>query len=157
MSIASNIKRLRESHGLTQAQFGAIAGVTDKAVSTWEAGIKEPRMGSVQKICDYFGISKSEILLDEQDLLLLSDSKNKSRPNTIRIAGRDGSFVERQLTDEQLALFQSMLDQMKPIDDETLSTAETVHTPAAPAARPETCPAGAVPPCALRGSPPPGD
>ena len=120
MSISSNIKRLRESHGLTQAQFGSIAGVTDKAVSTWEAGIKEPRMGAIQKICDYFNISKSEILLDEQELLLLSNPKNKPHTNTIRIAGRDGSFVERQLTDEQLALFQSMLDQMKPIDDESI-------------------------------------
>lgn len=71
MSISSNIKRLREAHGLTQAQFGAIAGVTDKAVSTWEAGIKEPRMGAVQKICDYFGISKSEILLSEEERSLL--------------------------------------------------------------------------------------
>lgn len=79
MSIASNIKRLREDHGLTQAQFGAIAGVTDKAVSTWESGIKEPRMGAVQKLCDYFGISKGDILLDEQDISLLG-SAPKEKP-----------------------------------------------------------------------------
>lgn len=38
MSIADNIKRLRETYGLTQSELGAIAGVTDKAVSTWEIG-----------------------------------------------------------------------------------------------------------------------
>lgn len=68
MSISENIKRLRESHGMTQAQFGDIAGVTDKAVSTWESGKKEPRMGAIQKLCDHFGISKSDILLDADDL-----------------------------------------------------------------------------------------
>lgn len=67
MSIADNIKRLRETYGLTQAELGAIAGVTDKAVSTWESGEKAPRMGAVQKIADHFGISKSAILLDETD------------------------------------------------------------------------------------------
>ena len=66
MSIANNIKHLRESHGMSQAEFGNIAGVTDKAVSTWETGKKEPRMGAIQKIADYFGIKKSNII-DERD------------------------------------------------------------------------------------------
>lgn len=61
MSMASNIKRLRESHGMSQAEFGNIAG-TDKAVSTWETGKKEPRMGTIQKLADYFGIRKIDII-----------------------------------------------------------------------------------------------
>ena len=62
MGISSNIKRLRNTHGLTQAELGKIAGVSDKAISTWENGLAEPRMGAVQKIADYFGIKKSEII-----------------------------------------------------------------------------------------------
>ena len=54
MSIRNNIKELRESRNLTQAEFGKIAGVSDKAVSTWENGTAEPRMGAIQKIADYF-------------------------------------------------------------------------------------------------------
>ncbi len=64
MSIAENIKRLRLSHGLSQAEFGAIAGVTDKAVSTWETGAKDPRMGAIQKLADHFHLSKSDIIED---------------------------------------------------------------------------------------------
>lgn len=64
MSIGSNIRRLRESHGLTQSELGRIAGVSDKAVSTWEADLKVPRMGAVQRIADYFGLPKSAILDD---------------------------------------------------------------------------------------------
>lgn len=76
MPISENIKRLREAHGLTQAQFGKIAGVTDKAVSTWESGKKEPRMGAIQKIVDYFGINKSDILLDDADLARLKGPRD---------------------------------------------------------------------------------
>ena len=36
MSIGQNIKRLRELHGMNQSELAQIAGVTDKAVSTWK-------------------------------------------------------------------------------------------------------------------------
>lgn len=65
MSIGENIKKLRIKYDLTQAEIGKIAGVSDKAVSTWEKGTAEPRMGAVQKLADYFHIKKSE-LIDEQ-------------------------------------------------------------------------------------------
>ena len=68
MSIGKNIKRLRESRGLTQTELGKIAGVTDKAVSTWENGSADPRMGAVQKMADYFGVRKSDILDDDSSL-----------------------------------------------------------------------------------------
>ena len=42
MSIGKNIRSLRESRGLSQIQLGKIAGVTDKAVSTWERDEKVP-------------------------------------------------------------------------------------------------------------------
>lgn len=64
MSIADNIKRIRMEHGLSQAGLGKIAGVSDKAVSTWELGIKTPRMGAVEKMANYFGIPKSAIVDD---------------------------------------------------------------------------------------------
>ena len=67
MSIAENIKRIRLEHGLSQAELGKIAGVSDKAVSTWELGIKVPRMGAVEKMATYFGIAKSVILDDLPD------------------------------------------------------------------------------------------
>ena len=66
MSIAENIKRIRLEHGLSQAELGKIAGVSDKAVSTWELGIKVPRMGAVEKMATYFGIAKSVIVDDAQ-------------------------------------------------------------------------------------------
>ena len=65
MSIGKNIKKLRDKHNLSQKEFGEIAGVSDKAVSTWEKGLKEPRMGSLQKIADHFGILKSDIIEDK--------------------------------------------------------------------------------------------
>lgn len=60
--IKDNIKKLSQKHGLTQSELGRIAGVSDKAVSTWERGDAEPRIGAVEKMAAYFRISKSAII-----------------------------------------------------------------------------------------------
>ena len=62
MTIGDAIRNLRESHGLSQVQLGEIAGVSDKAVSTWELNLKHPRMISIEKMAKYFNISKSDII-----------------------------------------------------------------------------------------------
>lgn len=67
MSIGHKIKYLRENANLTQAELAKIAGVTDKAVSTWENDIYQPRMGAIQKIADYFGVPKSFIVDDDKE------------------------------------------------------------------------------------------
>ena len=92
MSTAENIKKLREMHGLSQAELGKVAGVSDKAVSTWESGKKMPRMGALQRIADYFGIQKSNIIednglecpgndLDKADAAFLADYKELTEEN----------------------------------------------------------------------------
>lgn len=67
MSIGSNIRRIRNAHGLTQDEFGKIADVSSMAVSQWENDRAVPRMGAVQAIADYFGINKGEIIDDEPE------------------------------------------------------------------------------------------
>lgn len=62
VSVADNIKKIRTMYDLTQKELGEIAGVTDKAVSTWESGTKDPRMGAIQKIADKFGLRVSDII-----------------------------------------------------------------------------------------------
>ena len=64
MSIGDNIKRLREEHNLTQEDIGKIAGVSYQAVSSWERGEREPRMGAIERLATHFGIRKSDIIED---------------------------------------------------------------------------------------------
>ncbi len=65
MPISENIKILRTKYNLSQKDLALIAGVSDKAVSTWERGTKEPRMGVIQKIADHFGLMKSNLIEDD--------------------------------------------------------------------------------------------
>jgi repressor LexA len=64
MGIKENICELRRQSGLSQAEFAKVAGVSRGAVSQWEIGWSEPRMGAIQALADHFGIYKSNIVED---------------------------------------------------------------------------------------------
>ncbi|WP_147539224.1 helix-turn-helix transcriptional regulator [Anaerotruncus rubiinfantis] len=91
MPISENIRKLREKFGITQKDLAEIAGVTDKAVSTWELGTYEPRMGAIQKISDHFGIQKSNIIEENG----MDDIYKK--PTTVSSDGLDP--LDKQLMD----------------------------------------------------------
>lgn len=66
MSIANNIKRLREQRGLTQEELAKAVGMSRPAVTQWETGWSQPRMGTIEKLAAFFGVSKGEIIDDEK-------------------------------------------------------------------------------------------
>lgn len=100
MSIADIIKTLREHSNMTQDEFAKqVAGVTFQAVSTWERGEREPRMGVIQKLSDYYDIPKS-LLIDGSpaDLLRILNSKeNYANTSSMTPSNGDLSALREQL------------------------------------------------------------
>lgn len=66
--ISKNLQKLMQEHNINQAQLGEIAGVSESAVGKWILKHNAPRMGNIQRIADYFGILKSDILEDKPKL-----------------------------------------------------------------------------------------
>ena len=64
MAVADNIKKLRSIFNVTQRELAEVAGVTENAVSKWENGYAEPRMGAVERIAACYGLSKFHIIED---------------------------------------------------------------------------------------------
>lgn len=62
MGVRENIAELRRRYGITQEELAKIAGVSRGAVSQWEGGFSEPRMGAIQRIADHYGLLKSNII-----------------------------------------------------------------------------------------------
>ena len=100
MSIADIIKTLREHSNMTQDEFAKqVAGVTFQAVSTWERGEREPRMGVIQKLSDYYDIPKS-LLIDGSpaDLLRILNSKeNYANTSSMTPSNGDLNTLREQL------------------------------------------------------------
>lgn len=72
-----------------------------------------------QIIADYLGISATVILTGEEKAPAESGKRSDkiANQNIIRIAGRDGSYSEKVLTDKQLELVKALIDQLPEVTD----------------------------------------
>lgn len=64
MIFSTNLNRLLSATGKTQKEVAEVIGVSPQTFNTWCRGIALPRMGKVQRLADYFGVNKSD-LIDE--------------------------------------------------------------------------------------------
>lgn len=106
MPIGENIKRLRIMHGLSQKELAQIAGVSDKAVSTWENGTKEPRMGAVQKIADHFGLKKSNLIEDNGLEINITPVQSPASDELPDLTPKDEREITRMMDDMKEKLMQ---------------------------------------------------
>ncbi|QAS70231.1 helix-turn-helix domain-containing protein [Oenococcus sicerae] len=64
--MALNIRKLRDSKHLTQAQFGKLINQAGPTVASWEQGRSKPRMDAAIRISNIFNIKLSELNGDDE-------------------------------------------------------------------------------------------
>lgn len=84
------IKELRLQHSMTQLEIAKIACVSDRAVSAWERGLKEPRMGAIQRLADYFGLKNSDFIDGHADTSKLYTNEEKQLVDDFRGLSPEG-------------------------------------------------------------------
>ena len=62
MDIGKRIKELRISRKLKQSELGEALSISGATVSSWECGRTEPKMGMIEEMAEFFGITKSELI-----------------------------------------------------------------------------------------------
>lgn len=67
MNASQKIYKLRTQRGMTQAELAKIAGVSDKAVSAWESGTRDPKLKAIQNICSYFNLDLNSFVDESID------------------------------------------------------------------------------------------
>ena len=111
------IRQLRLARKMTLEDVGNIVGVGKSTVRKWESGdIANMRRDKIAKLAVALGVSPA-YLMGWEDVPDTTTPQNNPPSNTIRIAGRDGSFTERKLTDDQIELIRRLVDQMPDYED----------------------------------------
>lgn len=118
------IRPLFDSSVKNDAELERAIGIPPKTINKWNSGVVKSYMKYIVQIAKFFNVN-ADYLLGNTDDPSPAGQKETPTPvpedgpakNVIKIAGRDGSFIERQLTDEQVAALKLIVDQLPDADD----------------------------------------
>ena len=117
---AENLQKYMDRNGESQLDLAEALGVTQAAVSLWVLGRRTPRMDVVDRMCEHYGIKRSD-LLDTRE----TEETYYTDENTRKIAQaifeskemRGLFYAAKDLSPEKLRLVQQLCKQLK--DSET--------------------------------------
>lgn len=113
---SKNLNKYLSEHDKTQKEVADAIGVSPQTFNTWCQGIALPRMGKVQRLADYFGIGKTDLIDEKETCLTAKDERDikKDLDNIMEKlkSGEDGpaSYDGEELDPEAADLFRDELE-----------------------------------------------
>lgn len=127
-SCASRLQQALNLRSMKQADLSQLANIPKSAISQYISGKFEPKQDRLEILAKALNVSEAwlmgyDVPMSREPIdQFYSNSCNNiedsnKNTNIIKIAGRDGSYTERKLTDDQLDLIKKMIDQMPNAED----------------------------------------
>lgn len=97
---ANNLKRYMDARHINQKQLAEVAKVSPAIVSDWVNAKKYPRIDRIERMADFFGCNKSDLIEGKS-----SEERERNNDTFVRIAlrfGADSDFatiVKRNMDD----------------------------------------------------------
>ncbi|MBN1983690.1 MAG: helix-turn-helix transcriptional regulator [Chitinivibrionales bacterium] len=108
MSIGENIRNLRKSTGLTQAQLGSKIGTRQKVITDYENGISKPPRDHLLALTQFFDIPVEKLIgKEEAEKIPRSPAEPKIHGNK-RTAKLIQAFEELSETEQRVILNQTL-------------------------------------------------
>lgn len=108
---------LRKREGLSQFELGEKLGLTKSTISMYENGKRKPSFEALEAIADFFNVSMN-FLMGKNDSEVSGRHIQSHQYNVVKIAARDGSYQEKCLSDEDLALVTRIIDTLPDATDD---------------------------------------
>ena len=121
-----NLKRYMNDRGITQKELSEIVGVSAPTVNDWIKAKKYPRIDKVEKMADYFGILKSDLIEEKPESYYQMQKNNDILADIVIRMRNDQVLFEAttklaRLDKEALASIVKLLD-----DPELIKTAALI-------------------------------
>lgn len=102
---ASNLKRYMKRSNVTQQELADIVGVSQPTVNDWLSAKKYPRINKIDRMADYFGILKSDLIEDKKNPAT-TDGMSENRRKLMQMVDE---IPEEALTEETVALLKQAM------------------------------------------------
>ena len=114
----ANLNKYIFLSGQKQVDIAKAINVPITTFNTWANGNAIPRMGKIQKLADYFGINKSDLLEDKTEQEIEEQELNELREEMRRKPGLRTLFsLTKHATNEDLEAVAAMLRHFKGEDE----------------------------------------
>ena len=87
------ITQQREARGWTEYQLAERSGLPQSTISSWYRKNMMPTIPSLEKICDAFGITMSQLFAGDGDAIMLTPSQRKLMERWSRLSDEQQSVV----------------------------------------------------------------
>lgn len=77
--LKDKLKELREQKGLSQYELADKIFVSRSTIAKWENGLGMPGKASLESLCDFFEISKEELLKEDDPEIIINNIQKKSK------------------------------------------------------------------------------
>lgn len=123
VTTGQRMKDRRKSIGLSAERVADILGVSPATIYRYENGdIEKVPVDRLIPIANALQTTPAYLMgWDDTPEYAEDSAESESKPeedNLIRIAARNGTYIERRLTDQQLAALTAILDQMPDATDD---------------------------------------
>lgn len=132
MTLSELLIKYRREHGLSQRQMAAQCNLSTGYISLIEKTINPqtgkamiPTLTVLNKLAKGMGITIDNLFsicddmpvsLSREEPAIASDDGQKK--NIVKIAGRDGSYIEKRLSDSDIELLLQMIDRLPDASDD---------------------------------------
>lgn len=86
-----------QQKGVNQTDLMHDLSLSSSTVSNWCTGQKMPRMGKIQLLADYFGVEKSDLIEEKEDIFLTDNFSKKKNAFINKIVNLDEDTLDRYL------------------------------------------------------------
>lgn len=104
MKFGDKIRFLRRKANMNQTELAEKLGVGTSTIGSWETNIRKPDFNYIIKLSEIFNVSIDYLL-------------NSHNDNSIVILGREGTFKNITVTDEQIKIIEDFIDTLKSEDE----------------------------------------
>jgi len=105
------LSKLVAKSGKTQLQIAKELNISPQRFNFYVTGKREPDNEMLNSLANYFNVS-TDYLLGRSSKKELATKEGEPKTNTVKIAGRDGAFIEKRLSDDQIKALKLIIEQM---------------------------------------------
>lgn len=101
--MAKNIKRFMEEKGVNAAEVCKVLGIKHNTFSDWINAKAYPRIDKIEKMANYFGVTKADLVEDKQviidraNMLVTAYSNSEAARKLFALPDEEREFIIKQI------------------------------------------------------------